>query len=147
MLLLALPHVATAAPEDDEGYSFSLWNGLMSPYCPGRVLIDCPSPNAEELREWIGSQEAAGVPRSEVERVLYERFGDQILQAPRASGFGWIAYVMPALAVLAGASIVLLFFRRRKTSSPHASSTSARARSTLDPETERAIDREMREGA
>lgn len=146
-LLLVLAPPVLAESEGEDGYAMGLWNGLMSPYCPGRVLIDCPSPNAEELRDWIGTQEAAGVPRAEVERVLYERFGDQILQAPRASGFGWIAYVVPALAVLAGAAIVTLFFRRRKAGPPAKTASANRAKSTIDPDIERAIDREMSEGA
>jgi cytochrome c-type biogenesis protein CcmH/NrfF len=85
----------------------------MSPYCPGRSLPDCPSPQAAQLREWIIAQETAGRARAEVESELLERYGEEILQAPRARGFGLTAYVAPLLAFLAGGVVVALFLRRQ----------------------------------
>mgnify|MGYP001813744597 FL=1 len=86
--LLLLLGVAWALPapgaEEKSGWGYQLSKEVMSPYCPGRALSDCPSPQAGELREWIVEQENAGVSRSEVEQELFRVFGDQILQAPRA---------------------------------------------------------------
>jgi len=123
-------------------YSIELYNGLMSPYCPGRTLMDCPSGQAAELRDWIAEQEQAGRPRQEVEDQLYAQFGDVILQAPRAEGFGLAAYVLPILAFLLGGAIVWVFLRRQ--AAALAAAPPARPRASLDPEIERRIDEELR---
>ena len=85
----------------------------MSPFCPGRALSDCPSPQAQTLRAWILVQAAAGRSREEVLAELLERYGDQILAAPRARGFGLTAYAIPIGVFLAGGVVVWLFLRRQ----------------------------------
>jgi cytochrome c-type biogenesis protein CcmH len=120
-----------------------MWNSLMSPYCPGRTLLDCTSGQAAELREWIAEQETAGRPRAEVEAQLYEQFGDVILQAPKASGFGLAAYVIPVVGVAAGALVLVIFLRRQAGSARTAPAAIA---APLDPELDRLIDEEMRRG-
>ena len=64
-LLLALALAAPAAAESPEApsWAYSLAHELMSPYCPGRSLHECPSPQADELRLWILDQEQAGATR------------------------------------------------------------------------------------
>ena len=57
----------------------------MSPYCPGRALAECPSPQADQLRLWILEQARAGASREQVEAQLFQTFGTT-LQAPRAEG-------------------------------------------------------------
>jgi len=134
-------HAAENVPEVPEGWAYTLWNELMSPYCPGRSLADCPSDKADQLRMWILMQEAAGRERADVEADLYEQFGDVILAAPRASGFGIAAYAIPVVVFLAGGVLVMIFLRRQTAPSP-ASPTPAPV--AIDPELERAIDDEIR---
>jgi cytochrome c-type biogenesis protein CcmH/NrfF len=144
LALLALPAFPAAAeePAAAPSYSMELYTGLMSPYCPGRSLMDCPSSQATELREWIHAQEQAGRSRQEVEEQLYRQFGDVILQAPRAQGIGLAAYLLPILAFFAGGAVVVLFLRRQRA----AAATAARPVPPLpiDPEIERRIDDELR---
>lgn len=114
-LLLAVGLLAASLPAaaEEEDWSYELWNELMSPYCPGRTLADCPSGQAEELRLWIVEQERQGRPKQEVARQIYERFGDIVLSAPRASGFGLAAYLIPLFFFLAGGALVFVFLRRQ----------------------------------
>ena len=144
MGLLLAGVLLTAAPARaaDDPYAMELYTGLMSPYCPGRTLIDCPSGQAGELRDWIAAQEQAGRSRDEVEDELYARYGDVILQAPRAEGFGRAAYVLPIVAFLIGGGIVWRFLRRQAAGAPTPALAGPRA--TLDPEIERRIDEELR---
>ena len=60
VLLLGLALPATADPAEPEGWAYELSHEIMSPFCPGRSLADCPSPQAESLRAWILVQEATG---------------------------------------------------------------------------------------
>lgn len=138
-LLLALAMLfAAAGAAAGEGWSRELEHELMSPYCPGRSLVECPSPQATELRMWIHAQEQAGVPREEVEARLYQEFGDVLRHAPRAEGWGIWAYLVPALALLAGGALVVWFLGRSSASAPEPPAPARR-----DPELEREVDREL----
>lgn len=117
--------------------AYDLAAELMSPYCPGRTLASCPSPQAAELVQWMVLQEAAGSSREEIIDVLIERFGEEILGVPKAEGIGLWAYILPVLGFVVGGGLVLLALRRivattggEPTSSAHSSSQSA-APSTL----------------
>jgi hypothetical protein len=66
-------------------WAYDLPNDLMSPFCPGRSLADCPSPDAASLRMWILVQAVAGRTRADVERSSRAlRRGDPL----RAEGRG-----------------------------------------------------------
>ena len=121
------------------GWSSQLESELMSPYCPGRSLIECPSPQATELRLWIQAQEKAGVSRGDVEARLFEQFGDQLRHAPRAEGWGLWAYLVPGLAMLAGGVLVLGFLRRPAGALAAMPASAA----SVDPELAREIEREL----
>jgi cytochrome c-type biogenesis protein CcmH/NrfF len=94
------------------GYAYDLAGELMSPFCPGRTLASCPSPQAGELIQWIATQEAAGATREEVVRMLIERYGEDILGAPPAKGITLWAWVLPVLGFLAIGAFALLVLRR-----------------------------------
>ncbi len=136
--LLAVAASAGAA-SGDPSWSTQLEHELMSPYCPGRSLVECPSPQATELRLWIQAQEKAGVPRADVEAQLFRQFGEQLRQAPRAEGWGLWAYLVPGGALLAGGAFVVGFLRRQAMASAAPPPTAAPS----DPELEREIDREL----
>ncbi len=119
-----------------EGWAYELSDNLMSPYCPGRALSECPSGAAEDLRRWIIAQEEAGVSRLDVEAALQARFGDTLLQAPRAEGVGLVAYVVPGVLIVLGALLVLGVLLRR--SRPEAPATPR-----IDPALARKLDGEL----
>jgi cytochrome c-type biogenesis protein CcmH/NrfF len=57
----------------------SLSNDLMSPYCPGRTIASCPSPQARQLEDHILAQAQAGKSREEIETALVDRFGQSMM--------------------------------------------------------------------
>jgi len=116
----------------------------MSPFCPGRTLPDCPSPQAAELQRWIREQERIGRTRSDVEAELVTHFGDVILQSPRASGYGLAAYLVPVAVFLAGGSL-LFYFLRRETRASLGGAPPPGGLRPVDPELERRLEAELRE--
>jgi cytochrome c-type biogenesis protein CcmH len=116
----------------------------MSPFCPGRTLPDCPSPQAAELQQWIREQERLGRSRGDVETELVTQFGEMILQSPRAEGFGLAAYVIPLVLFVAGGSL-LAYFLRRQTRRPAMIPPPPAGLRPVDPELERLLDTELRE--
>jgi len=143
-LALAVTSLALGAPRAQaaDGWAYDLMNELMSPYCPGRPLADCPSPQAQTLRMWLIVQESAGRSRDEVEAEMVARYGESILGAPKAQGIGLTAYVLPALAFLAGGVIWFAFLRRQTRATPASSPQPATA-APLDPELERLVDERL----
>lgn len=132
---------------EPEPWAYAMTHDLMSPYCPGRTLAECPSPQADELRLWILTQAAAGASQEEVEAALYERFGDEILSAPRPEGWGLAAYVVPVLGFILGGIVVWFALQRMVKSRPGAAAPSPAApapRPTSDAELERRLEEELR---
>ena len=93
-----------------EGWGYDLGGELMSPFCPGRTLSSCPSPQAAELVQWIVTQEAAGATKEEVIAILVERHGEEILGAPPAKGITLWAYIFPVagFVLLGGVAFLVL---------------------------------------
>jgi cytochrome c-type biogenesis protein CcmH/NrfF len=144
-VVLATPSVAepnSAVAKVPEGWAYELPNYLMSPFCPGKTLSDCTSPQAASLRMWMIVQEAAGRTRADVEAELLERYGDVLRPAPKPEGFGVTAYAFPIGAFLAGGVLVAVFLRRQ-TRRPQAPPPAAVSAAALDPELERIIDEEL----
>lgn len=67
-----------AQPESEqaEALATELSHDLMSPYCPGRTIATCPSPQARKLEQHILTQAQEGKSRVEIESALAERFPD-----------------------------------------------------------------------
>ena len=142
-LLLASGFAAAAAAADSEpakGWAYDAGRELMSPFCPGRTLADCTSPQAATLRAWLLVQEAAGRPREEVEAELFARYGEEIRAKPRAHGMGLAAWGVPIGIFLLGGGFVGLYLRRQ-TREAHAEPRAAAA--PLSPELERLVDEEL----
>ncbi|MEZ4381634.1 MAG: cytochrome c-type biogenesis protein CcmH [Nannocystaceae bacterium] len=53
-----------------------LSHDLMSPYCPGRTIATCPSPQARKLENEMLVKAEAGMSREEIESELVARFPD-----------------------------------------------------------------------
>lgn len=132
LLLLALALGAHA--EENPGWAYELADEIMSPYCPGRALSECPSGNADAMRRWIIDQEKAGVSRTDVEAALFARFGDQLLQAPKAEGVGLVAYAVPGVAFLLGGVALVVFLTRRRAAAVEGLPAEAAPSDRLAPE-------------
>lgn len=123
---------ATGDARPGASWAYDLAGELMSPFCPGRTLASCPSPQAGELIQWIATQEAAGVAREEVVRMLVERYGEDILGAPPAKGITLWAWVLPVVGFVAFGAVALLVLRRIVAPSPSASDPGASATAPIE---------------
>jgi cytochrome c-type biogenesis protein CcmH/NrfF len=147
-LLSMLAGSALAETEEEfssSGWAYQLPHHLMSPFCPGRTISDCSSPQAESLRLWMIVQEASGRTREEVEEELIAKYGDVMRPAPRTDGFGATAYLFPVGAFLAGGIFIAIFLRRQTLAgrADEASKTAPLQQVPLEPELERIIDEEL----
>ncbi len=100
-----------APPKAEWGYALA--NELMSPWCPGFALPDCSSGYASELRHWILEQERLGRTEEDVKAEILARYGEKMLQAPKAEGRGVLAYAIPAAIILGGFGVLVAFLRKQ----------------------------------
>ena len=109
------PAAATTAGEAAaEAQARALFTEVMSPFCPGLTLADCPSPNAFTMRGDIERRLKNGESRQAIVNELVKTYGAQILADPSDTPIGSIVWGVPfALSVLAAAG--LAFFLRRAT--------------------------------
>lgn len=104
-----------------------VFSNTMSPYCPGRLLSDCPSTSASELKENLRKKIAAGETAEDINLYLESVYGQSIHATPPARGFGLFAWVTPALFFILGLAIFKFWLaqNRPKQESPRQQSTPA----------------------
>ncbi len=136
-LFAAGPSEARADAQSSERSrrAHALARDVMSPFCPGRTLADCPSPDAAALREEIRGLIDAGVDEEAVRVRLEKRFGDAVIGVPRGL-WGWS---LPGLILLAGAVVLVVVLRRISQRE-----TGAAPGPPEDPELDEELERELR---
>jgi cytochrome c-type biogenesis protein CcmH/NrfF len=111
--------VSAAGPGTAETEAQAIFGAVMSPYCPGLLLANCPSPYAEDLRNAVRAELRQGRTASEVEAGLYATFGDRVRASPPARGAGLVAWTFPAVALAAtGAWLLTMVGRPRRDDHP-----------------------------
>ncbi|MCB0353785.1 MAG: cytochrome c-type biogenesis protein CcmH [Bdellovibrionales bacterium] len=89
----------------------SLESSLLSPFCPGRLLRDCPSSAAAELKYDLKLKIQSGATEEDLRKELFEKFGSDIRAAPEAKGIGLLAWYAPLAFLLVG---FLIIYRRSR---------------------------------
>jgi len=135
-LFAAEPLKARADAQSSERarQAHALARDLMSPFCPGRTLADCPSPDAAALRKEVRVLIDGGVDEAAIRARLEDRFGGAVIGVPRGV-WGWI---LPVLILLAGAGVLVRVLRRIAGPAPSAEPFD-------DPELDEELERELRD--
>ncbi|MBT3350932.1 MAG: hypothetical protein HOC91_07040 [Nitrospinaceae bacterium] len=113
VVLAFVPVASSAEPAtDSEGVYLELINTLMSPVCPGKILMACPSAEGAQLRELVRRKALAGESKAQITRYFVEVYGaGNVLSAPPAEGFFLTAWGLPFAAILAGLGVVFVLMR------------------------------------
>lgn len=90
--------VAADGGEQVARRAHALARDLMSPFCPGRTLADCPSPDAGALRDQIRALLSAGESEADVRLQLTQRYGDAVRAVPESS----VGLFLPGAILTAG---------------------------------------------
>lgn len=137
VLTLAVP-VMAQSPED---LANDISNKIISPFCPGVTLHDCPSPSALDMRDRIESYARRGMDESAIMERLEAEYGPSIRAEPSSEGLGILVWILPSAGVLAGGLLAWLLVsrwtsRRQQPPSgtPQTVESSASERQRLDTE-------------
>lgn len=134
--------VAQPAPRQQAA---DLARALMSPFCPGKLLADCTSSQAFELRDVITARLTRGDTVAAVKADLVRQYGRGILGAPEAQGVGLLVWILPALIGVATAAGIGLKVARATRASLAARAEPAAAIAGIDPGALSRLDDELRD--
>jgi cytochrome c-type biogenesis protein CcmH len=80
--------------------------------CQNLSVADSPSEMASQMRTIVRERLEAGEAPEQVVQYFVERYGEWILLSPRRHGFNLLVWVMPAVAVAVGFTLVGLVLVR-----------------------------------
>lgn len=114
LVLASLVTVSAIAESSDESAK-RVYGLVMSPFCPGRLLSDCPSDQATELKKEIQREVETGATEEAIVSKLAERYGSTIRAMPTGSGMGLVAWLVPPLffVIVLGGGLLWLVKRRK----------------------------------
>lgn len=95
-----------------EARATRLSSELRCPVCQGLSIHDSPSPLAQQMKDLIRSQVQAGWSDGEIRDYFVSKYGEWVLLEPPAHGFNILVYLLPALALLGGAGLIVVAVRR-----------------------------------
>lgn len=100
-------------------------NEIMSPFCPGKNLDMCTSPNAAAVRRDIQDMAKQGKTKEEIKKAILNQYGDEfkVIEPPAEDNALLLGLV---LAGLIGAIGLLVFITRRKQRPATTSQTSTK---------------------
>jgi cytochrome c-type biogenesis protein CcmH len=80
--------------------------GLYCPVCENIPLDVCPTQACAEWRELIHEKLVEGWSEKQIKDYFVAQYGDRVLATPPPRGLNWLVYILPPLAILAGAYIL-----------------------------------------
>lgn len=104
---------AAAGPAADlDARAQALAARLRCPVCQNESVADSPAELAAQMRALIRDRLAAGESEEQIIAYFVDRYGQWILLEPPRRGIFWVAWLTPALALLAGTALAAAYLRR-----------------------------------
>ncbi|HVM35280.1 MAG TPA: cytochrome c-type biogenesis protein CcmH [Actinomycetota bacterium] len=125
--------LVAAAPQD---VANRVARDIMSPFCPGVTLHDCPSGEADELRRDITAMAEAGMNEEEIIAELEAEYGPGIAAAPDGPLARALPWVLALGGLVVGWALISRFTTRGRAASAQPGAISAGDRTRLDAEFE-----------
>lgn len=132
--LVAAGAVSAATPPN----AADLEAEIVCPVCE-TTLDQSNAPIAERMKAFIRTRIAAGESEAEIKDALVAEFGEEVLAEPPGGGFGLLAWLLPLVALTAGAIAVAFLVRKWSRRRPPDGDDGA----PLDPQLERLVDEEL----
>ena len=109
-LFAAAPARAQGPNLDDETNRIA--KTLYCPVCPNTPLDVCSTQACAQWRALIKDKLQQGQSEQQIRDYFVAQYGQVVLGAPPAQGFNWLAYILPAIGILLGATIAWLTVRQ-----------------------------------
>lgn len=105
--------ISLANTPEQDAVAERIFLNAMSPYCPGKLLANCPTSQSSELKKRIFKEAGEGKSYEQIMEMLYGEFGEETIRsAPKLEGFGRFAWLMPLVFFAFGGAIVLKYLKK-----------------------------------
>ena len=98
-----------STPTDDQVNAIA--KQLYCPVCENTPLDVCPTLACKEWREEIRGLLADGKTEAEIKQHFVDYYGARVLSEPPRTGFNWLVYVVPPVAIVAGMFVLFRAFK------------------------------------
>lgn len=112
---LAYGSVAEGGPQTAGERTTRLWTEFACPRCNGQSVAESNAPIAVNIRSEIARQVDVGRTDDEIAAVLIGRYGESVRLTPSSSGVVGLVWMIPVMALVVGAGVLALAFRRWST--------------------------------
>jgi cytochrome c-type biogenesis protein CcmH len=130
-------------PSDDEVNAIA--KQLYCPVCENIPLDVCPTQACVQWRGVIREKLALGWDEGQIKQYFVDQYGDRVLSTPPATGFNWLAYILPPVVFVIGVIILLRIFKNwRETPQQVVSKVREQAEASQDPYV-RMLEEQLRE--
>ena len=104
--------VPEVSPEASQMAS-EISNEIFSPFCPGKTLAMCPSPDAAKVRRQIQQLADDGRSKDQIKETIIEEYGEEfrLVEPPSGDTFGLRGGI--AVGLLLAVFAVVMLSRRR----------------------------------
>jgi cytochrome c-type biogenesis protein CcmH len=96
-------------PSDDDVNRIA--HQLYCPVCENTPLDVCPTEACRQWRDLIRQQLTQGWGEDQIKQYFVQQYGARVLAEPPRTGLNWLVYILPPLAILAGAVLLLRAMR------------------------------------
>lgn len=110
--ILTMSQAAAQGPLDLNARARAIANNLRCPVCRGIPIAESPSELARDMMTVIREKIQAGESDEQILAYFVDRYGEWILLQPKAQGLNLMIWILPALLLLAGGTIVLISVRK-----------------------------------
>jgi cytochrome c-type biogenesis protein CcmH len=115
-------------------------DNLIAPCCWTQPVSEHYSDVAEKIRKEVREMVAAGKSRDEILDHYVAEYGERILATPRAKGFNRLVYILPWLALILGAWLLIILIRKLRAPVP-----ASTPEPLPDPRYASVVEKEMKE--
>ena len=112
--VLLLWRAGVVGADDLAAAADRLEHALIAPCCFHQTVADHRSEASDAVRADIRRRLAAGEGEAAILADYERRYGERILAAPHASGFGLLAWFTPGVALLLAALLIGRWLRRHQ---------------------------------
>lgn len=104
---------------------------IYCPVCENIPLDVCESDACAQWRDQVREKLTLGWTEQEIYDFFVEQYGDRVLAEPPRRGLNWLIYLVPPIALLAGAILLYQLLRKSTQSSLQAAEA---AKSKVEPD-------------
>lgn len=92
--------------------AYEIGEKLRCPVCQGQPISESPSQMAQDMMQRVREMVAEGKTARQIDDYFVARYGEWVLLEPKAEGMNLALWILPFLALIIGAVLVVRYVRR-----------------------------------